>query len=370
VRRHLSRKATVHLACLADEPFEAAAVRALEAFCKKVAVVRLPRYSRWLRALGSIALTGTITEGAFRSAELRTTLRGWARQTHYHATLASASSMAPYLRLPELREVPAVVDLVDVDSQKWLDYAAGHRGPLAWLYRTEGVRLRRLEQSLSAWARALTLVSDAEVDLCRTFCPASAVRVATNGVDLDYYQPTPAAVEPSCVFVGALDYWPNVDGVCWFCTEVWPQVRQQRPKARLYLVGRKPAPAVRRLGCQPGVELIGQVPDIRPWLARAAVAVAPLRIARGVQNKVLEALAMGKATVISPSCRAGLRAQPGWDLLVASSPVEWTESVLRLLDDEALRRQLGAAGRRHVEEHHCWDRCLQPFDALLGLREE
>jgi sugar transferase (PEP-CTERM/EpsH1 system associated) len=368
VLRHLARTAAVHLACLADEPVDRGAVRALEALCERVAVVRLGP-GRWLRALGSLARGGTVTEGAFASPALRETLRDWARTTRFDACLASASGMAPYLQLPELQGVPAVVDLVDVDSQKWLDYAAAGGGPRSWLYRTEGRRLRRLERGLASWARALTVVSDAEASVYRGFCPGGPVHAVRNGVDLDYFRPRPGPLEPACLFLGALDYRPNVDAVCWFCDEVWPAVHARRPEGKLYLVGRQPAPAVRRLAGRPGVDLVGPVPDVRPYLARAALTVVPLRIARGVQNKVLEALAMGKATVISPACRAGLRVEPGTEVLVASAPAEWVAAVLRLLDDERLRHRLGAAGRRHVEEQCCWDRCLEPLAALLGLKE-
>jgi sugar transferase (PEP-CTERM/EpsH1 system associated) len=268
--------------------------------------------------------------------------------------------------MAELRGVPSVVDLVDVDSQKWLDYAERDRGPRAWLYRTEGRRLRRLEQGLPDWARAVTLVSEAEAEVYRRIRPGSAALAVTNGVDLETFRPDLSAPEHGCVFVGALDYRPNVDGACWFCRAVWPEVRRRVP-ARLALVGRRPAPAVRRLGREPGVEVIGPVADVRPYLARAAVVVAPLRIARGVQNKVLEALAMGKAVVASPQALEGLRAEPGVHVLAASTPQEWAEAVARLLGDEPLRRQLGAAGRRYVEGHHRWEVCLEPFAEVLGL---
>src|SRR5262249_58960832 len=128
----------------------------------------------------------------------------------------------------------------------------------------------------------------------------------TNGVDMDYFHPLPQRAESGCVFVGALDYHPNVDGTVWFCREVWPVLRARHPGARLRLVGRRPAPAVRHLARLPGVGLVGQVPDVRPYLADAAVALAPVRIARGVQNKVLEALSMRKAVVPSPRSIEGL----------------------------------------------------------------
>jgi sugar transferase (PEP-CTERM/EpsH1 system associated) len=263
-----------------------------------------------------------------------------------------------------------VVDLVDVDSQKWLDYAAVSRGPLRWLYAAEGRRLRRLEGALPSWARAVTLVSEAEADLYRGFCEPGAVHAVPNGVDLEYFRPRPhQAVEPACVFVGALDYRPNVDAACWFCDEVWPAVWRRRLQAEVWLVGRRPAPAVQRLAERPGVRVVGQVRDVRPYVARAALAVVPLRLARGLQNKVLEALAMGKAVVASPQALAGLKPHSDVPAVTARSPEEWVGQVVRLLGDEPLRRELGARGRGYVEEHHRWNTCLGPFESLLGLAE-
>jgi sugar transferase (PEP-CTERM/EpsH1 system associated) len=366
--RFLARRAAVHLACLADEPVPAETVSVLGECCQRVTVVRLGRWSRWASALGSLVCGSTVTEGAFRSPGLRATVRRWAAETAFDAAIASASSMVPYLRLPELRGVPAVVDLVDVDSQKWFDYQRVSRWPLTWLYGTEGRRLRRLERALPSWARAVTLVSEAEAELYGGYREPGEVHAVTNGVDLEYFRPGPGqVVEPACVFVGALDYRPNVDAASWFCREVWPEILRLRPKAEAWLVGRRPTPAVRRLASVPGVKVVGQVPDVRPHVARAAVAVVPLRLARGLQNKVLEALAMGRPVVASPQALAGLKHRLDAPVLTACSPDEWVDVVVRLLDNEALRRQLGALGRDYVEEHYDWGQCLEPFGALLGL---
>jgi sugar transferase (PEP-CTERM/EpsH1 system associated) len=275
----------------------------------------------------------------------------------------------PYLRDRETRQVPAVVDLVDVDSQKWLDYGGASRGPMAWLYRTEGRRLGDIERAITTWARGVTLVSEAEADLFRRSGGTGPVHSVTNGVDLKAFHPgfPGAGDDGACVFIGALDYRPNVDGVCWFGREVWPEILARRPGTRFALVGRKPSAAVRQLAGLPGIDLVGQVPDVRPHLASASVALMPLRIARGVQNKVLEALAMGKAVVASPEAIEGIRAEPGVHLLAASTVEEWVVAVTRLLDDPDLRRRLGTAGRAFVEEAHDWGCCLAPFATLLGL---
>jgi sugar transferase (PEP-CTERM/EpsH1 system associated) len=366
--RYLSRRAAVHLACLADEPVADETAAILRELCAQVAIVPLGNWTRWLRAPGALLGGRTISEGVFHSPALVEVLRGWARETAFHVSLASASSMVPYQRLDALRDVPAVVDLMDVDSQKWLDYASVEKGFRARLYQTEGRRLRELEQLLPSWARAVTLVSDAEADLFRQFCSWDGVHAVTNGVDLDYFRPaeTPQA-EDGCVFVGALDYRPNVDAACWFSKEVWPQVRRRHPDARLRVVGRQPVPEVCRLARISGVDVVGQVADTRPYLAGAAVAVVPLRLARGIQNKVLEAMAMAKPVVVSPQALTGLNNKSDVPVLTALEWPEWVEHVDRLLNNAVLRRQLGAAGRLYVETHHNWEHCLKPFGPLLGL---
>jgi polysaccharide biosynthesis protein PslH len=365
--RWLSQRATVSLACLADEPVAPETVAVLNDLAERVAIVPVGGSARWLRILGSLACGGTASEGAFSSRRLASVVEAWGRDTPFHAAVASASSLVPYLQLPALRGTPAIVDLMDVDSQKWLDYAASRRWPRSWLYRLEGRRLRKIEQELPAWARGILLTSEAEKVLYRAFAPDGPIVAINNGVDLDYFRPAPPSFVPRCVFVGALDYHPNVDAACWFVREVWPLILKQRPQAQLALVGRRPTAAITELAAVTGVEVIGQVPDVRPHIRQASVVVAPLRLARGVQNKVLEALAMARATVVSPAALCGVRAQPGEHLLSATTPAEWADSVVRLFDDPALRARLGASARRYVEEQHRWERSLEPLTELMDL---
>ena len=371
ILKWLSGHAEIHLACLADEPVEPSIRAGLAGLCERAEIVPHGSRSRWARALWSFARGGTISEGAFDSPALRSLLARWGGEHRYDAAFVSASSLVPYLRLKVLRDVPAVIDLVDVDSQKWIDYAGNGRLPMDWVFRAEGRRLRRVEKEIAGWARAVTLVSEAEALLYRQACGVAdgPVHAISNGVDLEYYHPynsPPVATESGCVFVGALDYRPNVEGVIWFCREVWPEIHRRHPTATLTLVGRRPVPAIQRLAECSGVELVGQVPDVRPFVAKAAVAVVPLRLARGVQNKVLEAMAMRKAVISSPQAVAGIRAVRGRDLLVASSPEEWVLAVSELLGDSTQRAKLGEAGRDYVEMNHRWETCLDPFGSLLG----
>jgi sugar transferase (PEP-CTERM/EpsH1 system associated) len=360
----LARRANVHLACLADEPVSEETRRAISKQCTQSAIVPISR-RRWRRSIAAALMGNTLSEGAFSSPELRATLRDWAGQTRFDAAIVSASSLTPYLR--QLCGVPAVVDLVDVDSQKWFDYAMASSFPKSLVYRLEGKRLRKLERTLPAWCKAVFLVSNAETKLYRSFAQSGPVLTATNGVDLDFFRPLDLPSERACTFVGALDYTPNIDGACWFAETVWPELHRRRPDLCLRLVGRRPAAAIQALAHHPGIELIGQVSDVRPWIARSAMVVVPLRIARGVQNKVLEALALAKAVVASPPSLNGLAATPGEHLLAANSPREWIDTIERLLDDVELRRRLGLAGRNYVEVHHTWEGCLQPFAEVLNL---
>lgn len=373
VLRFLAARADVHLACLADEPVPADQVRLLNQWCARVAVVPLGGRSRWLAAAASLARGRSLTAGLFHSRRLRQTLIDWSRETRFDLALAFCSSVVPYLDVAGLAGVPAVVDLVDVDSQKWFDYAQRAAPLKRAAFRLEGHRVRQLEQRAARRARALLVVSEPEAALCRQVCPSAMVHTVSNGVDLQYFGAAPAqgprdAGGPECVFVGALDYRANIEGVTWFCQHVWPQVRERYPGAMFTLVGRKPAPAVAGLASLAGVNVVGSVPDVRPYLWRATVAVAPLLVARGIQNKVLEALAAQQAVVATPQALEGLDLVAGEHAWCAESPPEWVVALSRLFDDPPARCRLAANGRSLVERRYSWPSCLAELGALLGLR--
>jgi sugar transferase (PEP-CTERM/EpsH1 system associated) len=362
----LAQRANIHLATLADEPVPEETTKALNERCRSVAIQSLGR-SRWLHGAASLATGVSATEGLFWNRDLFRTVRNWSRETNFDAAVVVCSSMVQYLSIPELRDVPAIVDLIDVDSQKWFDYAAKTRSPKRWLYLLEGGRLRRLERRSGCRASAVVLVSEAEAELYRTIYPNSHTYGVPNGVDLEYFHPLPGEGRPGrCVFVGALDYRANIDGICWFCREVWPQIRAARPDATLAVVGRNPSAEVRQLSHLGGVEVFGSVPDVRPYLADASVAIAPLRIARGIQNKVLEAMASCRAVIASPEALEGLSVAPEQHVLCAASPGQWVEMLTRLMASGELRSQLQQSARAFVATNHSWQACLAPVGALLN----
>ena len=366
----LAARADVHLAFLAEEMPAPESMAVLKRLCARVAAVTLGRQSRWAAAAWSLAAGRTATEGLFHSRTLKRTIAAWARETRFDAIVVFCSSMMQYVDVAELEDVPLIVDLVDVDSQKWFDYAALSTGLKRFIFQLEGQRLRRLERELPRRAKAVTLVSECEANLYRGFCVADSIHAVANGVDLDYFRPweTPNG-SGVCVFVGALDYRANLEGLEWFCDRAWPLIRSRCPNTRLKLVGSNPGTAARRLAVREGVELVGEVPDVRPHVAEADIVVIPLRIARGIQNKVLEALAMGKAVVATPQAIEGLETRSGEHLFEATTPEAWSDAVCRLLSDAEDRARLGRAGREYVEQFHRWETQLAPFGRLAGLEE-
>jgi sugar transferase (PEP-CTERM/EpsH1 system associated) len=368
--KYLSKHADVHLACLADEPVHSDARSTLRHYCKRVGIIPICGRKRRVRAGLSLLRGRTATEGVFSEPALASLLRTWTRETRFHSALVSTSGLSRYFRSLRARGIPLIVDMVDVDSEKWFDYARCSPAPQSWFYRIEGARLRRLEGEIAGWADGVTFVSESEARLFRRLVRADRpVHAVTNGVDLEYFRPVAGSApeDGSCVFIGALDYKPNVDGVSWFCREVWPDVRAEIPWATMSIVGRRPVARVQQLGRLPGVRVLGQVPDVRPFLADASLVVVPLRLARGIQNKVLEAMAMGKAVVASAEAIDGLGVDPRTDLICARTADQWVDSVCEMLKDSERRARVNDAARRFTVQRHQWDSTLGPLLDVLQL---
>jgi len=371
--KFLAARGTVDLATLADEPVREDDQQRLGELCQRVAIVPLGRMGRWLRAAASLARGKSATEGLFYSAELHGIVQQWSRENRYDAVVVFCSSMMPYALLPEFQKARLLVDLVDVDSQKWFDYAAMASFPRRQLFAWEGRRVRQLECQIVDRADAVILTSPQEAALLRGFKPTERARGVSNGVDLDYYFPRVKADDAHralCVFVGVLDYRANVDGLRWFCSEVWPEVRRRIPDAVLRIVGRRPGAMVLALSKIKGVQVVGEVPDTRPYVAGAEMSIAPLRVARGIQNKVLEAMAMGRTVVATPQALEGISLEPNVHIVEARTPEEWVATIVRLHGDAAERDRLGAAARAMVERCYTWENCLAPVEGLLGMATE
>jgi len=299
-------------------------------------------------------------------------VRETARTHEPVCVVAFSSAMAQYAAAAG-DGVPLVADFVDVDSEKWAAYGRRRGGLAGWLYRREARRLAAWEAEAAARAEAVVLVSEPEADLFAARVPEAAgkVHAVANGVDLERFAPDGDHEDPypdgarRIVFTGLMDYWPNVDAVTWFAREILPRVRARHPQARFWIVGARPGEAVRALAAGPGVTVVGAVADTRPWIAHADVVVAPLRVARGVQNKVLEAFAMARPVVMTPEAAEGIALPPGAEGWVASDAARLADQVARLLEAPPAQGWRQAC-RAWMERRYGWSGPQARFAELVA----
>lgn len=357
--KHLLTKHRVFLGTFIDDPADEPYIDTLRAMCVGLHVARLAPRSAKLRSLRGLLDGQALTLRYYRDAGLADWVDRTVREQGIGTAVVFSSSMAQYVEhRPGMR---MLVDFVDVDSAKWADYAQAHRGPLSWIYRREGTHLLSYERQVAARAEASFFVTESETRLFRSLAPECAgdVEAMCNGVDADFFAPDAqrgspyAADEIALVFTGAMDYWPNVDAVTWFVRDALPALRRAWPALRFHIVGRSPTDAVLALRSE-GVNVTGTVDDVRPYLQHAAVVVAPLRLARGIQNKVLEAMAMGRAVVASTSCAAPIDAEVGSELLAANEAADFVTAVSMLLAAPARAHDIGLAARQCVLQRYSW----------------
>jgi sugar transferase (PEP-CTERM/EpsH1 system associated) len=360
----LARDFMITLACPVRSDDEAALADSLRPWCQEIITGRSGGPGRLLRAAAGLFWRRSVTEGFFYSRRLKRRLAEVFRRTRFDIVVGYSSAVLPYVL-----EAPAqarVMDLVDVDSLKWLSYARKARAPMAWLCRRESRLVADLERRAAGACDAVICVSSAEARVV----PMQNERLfaVANGVDVDYFRPSWAASEapPSLVFVGTMSYRPNADAVCWFCRNVWPELRRRIPRLTFKIVGRDPTRQVRKLGRLDGVAVTGSVPDVRPYLSSVRVAVAPLQMARGVQNKVLEAMAMARPVVGSSAAIEGLDVSACDGLLRADTPVQWLRVLTELLPDGQRCGRLGRRARSLVSERYNWSACMEPMRSLCS----
>jgi sugar transferase (PEP-CTERM/EpsH1 system associated) len=367
--RHLAARYRVHLGTFVDDPDDWQYVDQVRAQCAGSHFARLdPKLAR-LRSLGALLSGRALSFDYYRDAGMQAWVERTMREQKIDRVVVFSSPMAQYIE--GYANARRVIDYCDVDSDKWRQYAEQKRWPMSWLYAREARALLAYERQVARSCDAALFATAPEAQLFKSLAPESEAKIGhfNNGVDTDYFSPARAYANPfaigerALVFTGAMDYWPNVDAVEWFAAEVFPKLAARFADLRFYIVGARPAPAVQALAKLPGVVVTGTVPDVRPYLAHAAVSVAPLRVARGVQNKVLEAMAMALPVVVSPQALEGIDAAPGADVLLADGAEDFAAAVIRVLgeDDLALR----ARARERVERLYSWPSNLANIEARL-----
>jgi len=367
--KHLARHYRVHLATFVDDTDDLQHVPRVKALCAESYFAALkPRAAR-VRSLGALLSNRPLSLDYYRDRGMQAWVDEVMQRQQIGRILVFSSAMAQYAE--RYSSARRVVDFVDVDSDKWRQYAEKTRWPMSWLYQREARELLRYERHVARTCDASLFVSEPESRLFKTLAPESAQRIGffNNGVDTEYFSPDRAYDNPypvaahAVVFTGAMDYWPNIDAVKWFASDVLPSLRLAAPQTCFYIVGARPSAEVQALARTAGVSVTGTVPDVRPYLAHAAVAVAPLRVARGIQNKVLEAMAMAKPVVVSAQALEGIDAAPETELVLALDARQFTTAILALLakPDPALC----VAARSRVELDYSWSSNLARIDEQL-----
>ncbi|MEJ2345804.1 MAG: TIGR03087 family PEP-CTERM/XrtA system glycosyltransferase [Gammaproteobacteria bacterium] len=376
ILKYLSRDYRIYLGAFVDDRHDWRYREILQRYCADVFLVGIsPRMRKW-KSLSGIFSGKALTLVYYHHRAMAKWVSTVMRRHAPGRVVVYSSAMAQYatdIRDPAIHKI---IDFVDADSQKWREYSLHHHWPLNWLYAREAKALLAFERRSAAEFDASLFVTDEEAALFRRLAPEVAHKVGymSNGVDTEFFSPDMDYPNPYApgdkvlVFTGAMDYWANVDAVTWFAHHVFPGIRERVAAARFYIVGARPTDAVKRLGRLSGVHVTGAVKEIRPYLFHADAAVAPLRIARGLQNKVLEAMAMAKPVLATPAAMDGIRVDPPfYDLVHDEAAVLARRAVSLLVEGDSTG--LGAAGRRLVKASYAWDANLARIEALLHDRD-
>ena len=363
--QYLRTRAELELVSLIHDDEEAVHVEDVRAFVPHVTALRVPPWRTRANAAAAMITQQPLTHALLDAPGVWAAVQDIVERRCPDVVFAYCSGMAKFALQPPLDRVPLVLDFVDIDSQKWRDLATESRWPHSWIYRREAATLGEFEARAAAHAAAALVVNAREAEIARALAPSASIQVLSNGVELDRLRPraSPAGA-PRVVFCGVMDYAPNDEGMQWFVREVWPLVRERRADATLSIVGRGPTPALRSL-CErdAAIAVTGRVADVRDWLWQSAVGIAPLHVARGVQNKALEAIAAGLPIVITDAVAGGLPAEALSAARVANTPHAFAAHVVDLLNLPAYERR-GIAAAADLSEL-TWPRTLAPLWSIL-----
>lgn len=372
--KHLVKNHDVYLVSLIDDPGDKRYLPEIAAMVKMHLYELIhPKVKKLLSSL-AIIQKKPVTVSYFYSQRLQNKIDSLIERIKFDIFFFSSSPTAEFIfRSKHQKKIfentRLMMDLIDVDSQKWLKYAQTCNNPMRWVYQREARYLQKYEIKIAQKFERLFLVSEAEKALFLNNYSAENTSVIPNGVDLDFFKPGYIHDQKSntheLVFIGIMDYWPNIDAVEWFVKKILPLVKKEIPDVIFYIVGKRPPRRIRSLSGKNGVCVTGFVRDVRKYLARADISVIPLRIAQGIQNKVLESMAMAKPVICTSQALVGIQADAGNEIIVADTEKEFADAVIRLLRDEELKKRIGKMARRCVEKKYLWDQSFEKFDSFL-----
>ena len=367
--QHLAPNYRIHLGCVVDDPADMAHVAKMQTVCASIGAFPIDKHVQKIRALLHARPGRPLMPDFYYSPALQRWVDATMAQTRMDVVYIYSVAMAPYaIRLDHPCKI---LDAQDIDSEKWAEYARKAAFPMRLVWAREARTLLAYERAAAAACGWTFFVSQPEADRFTELAPEVAEKtVAVEcGVDLQRFSPDDAYETPytdpapRVVFTGNMDYWPNADAVIWFANEVLPKLRASVSGLAFWIVGANPIAEVSALALLPGVHVTGRVEDVRPYVAHASVIVCPLRIARGIQNKVLEGMAMGRPVIASPAAFEGVRAQAGTELLVAEGADGFADAVCEVLDGK--HAGLGAAARASMERGYAWSSVLEKLNGYL-----
>jgi sugar transferase (PEP-CTERM/EpsH1 system associated) len=367
VIQHLRRDFDVHLGCV-DDVAALADASVMRDMCASVGAFPIGRTRQKMRALARARPGRPLMPDFYYAPALQRWVDATLARVGIDIVYIYTVAMAPYVMAR--RDARLILDALDIDSEKWREYAAKTKWPMRAVWAREGRNLLAYERAVAARCEATFFVSEPEARRFAELAPEVAGKVTwvENGVDLDRFSPAQVFASPfaqeaqALVFTGHMDYWPNADAVTWFAREVFPAVRAAAA-AEFWIVGANPGAEVLALAALPGVHVTGRVEDTRPYVAHAAACVCPLRLARGIQNKVLEGMAMGRPVIASAAAFEGVRAVAGRDLLVADAALAFAGAVGSVL--AGAQAGMGARARLAMEGNYAWPQVLGRMDGYL-----
>jgi hypothetical protein len=363
--QHLSQKHSVVVASLAESEQELRDGAGLKEYCTELVAEVLPRTVRWTQACKALVTNTPSSVAYFCSSRLRQRIQKALLQTRFDVVFVHCAFVAQYVA--GIQGGCRFLDFGDIDSGKWFDYSRWRAMPLSFGYGIEARKLRAYEREVAKHFHYCTVSTRGELSEFQTLNVPVPCEVIPNGVNIEYFTRNLQNLHTSSavVFLGRMDYFPNIDGIVYFVEKSFPLIRQSLPEVELRIIGSNPVRKVRRLAELPGIVVTGHVPDVRPYLLDAAVSIAPLRIARGVQNKILESMAMGIPVVATPEAAKGVQAIPGQHLLVAETPERFASQIVEVLRNGQLQEKLSRAGRQQVENMYTWARSMDVLDHVL-----
>jgi sugar transferase (PEP-CTERM/EpsH1 system associated) len=369
--KYLSKRYQVHLGYFIDDQHDIQYVKKLEAYCETSFDLNICAKRQSVSGINAILSGTSISTSHYRSPAFQQ----WVDQTisryHIEKLYVYSSAMAQFIDHPRYQQKTRILNMTDIDSDKWRQYALAKPWYSKWIYAREHRQLNRYEQQVLHNFDAVTLVTEQEADLFSQMSPPglnNKIHTLTNGVDTDYFDPEavfekrPLNTAPILCFTGAMDYWANVDAMVWFCDHIWPLILQRHPDCQFYIVGGNPTAKVIALGAKKGITVTGRVPDVRPYLDQCNVVVAPMRIARGVQNKVLEAMAMARPVVMTSMAQEGIKIDQEQQQLVIDDPELTASCINKMLSEQTT---CYVKNRQWIINHYSWDGALQPLPSLL-----